>query len=160
MRTSLVWKSTYGLLIGVLAIVLSFSIHMATANDESDRGSEFASFESCVYDNHTGRPIPGARVAVQSLGGANASAQYTLSDGCIGDNLFNVDRFSGDYIEAEFEHDGKLFTQQFRIPNTLLPQVYRRDFHLDIPRRRGGARSARKSPPETDYPNSSSPRDE
>jgi hypothetical protein len=122
------------ILFGTLVLSLTSVFMFSDLDTPTAAGSEFASFESCVYDRTTGRPIEGALVTVQALGSANANGTYTGPDGCVSpDNAFNVELFPGDYIQAEYALRGRIYTQQFRIPNRLLPQVYRRDFFLELP---------------------------
>ena len=92
----------------------------------------FATFEGCVFDRQTGRPIEGALIFVQSLGSANGGGSTTGPDGCVSGMLVNTELFPGDYIEASFEHNRRRFLQQYRIPNRLIEQTYRYDFFLDI----------------------------
>jgi hypothetical protein len=98
-------------------------------------GDTFATFNACVYNKKTGRPIRYASVFVQSLGSANGGGELTGVDGCTSGNMtFNTELFPGDYIEASVRHAGYVFREQYRIPNKLSVKIYHYDFFLDTPR--------------------------
>ncbi|MBI4430573.1 MAG: hypothetical protein HY587_02545 [Candidatus Omnitrophica bacterium] len=113
--------------------MLYFGISNAAAQQGEDT---FATFKGCVYNQRTGKPIPGAWVFVQALDSPIRAGQAAGADGCIQGIGINTRLIKGDYIEALFEDHGRTYRQQYQIPNGLIEQEYSYDFFLDVLHRR------------------------
>ena len=102
-----------------------------------------ASLEGCVYDKSTGETVKGTFVIRTFTRGTSAGVASAHTDGCYsGGFIGDPSPDAWDFIEVLYVENGKLYTQQYKLPPTassigfpflgIADDTLRYDFFLEI----------------------------
>ncbi len=102
-----------------------------------------ASLEGCVYDKNTGEKVKETFVIRTFTRGTSAGVASAHTDGCFsGGIIADPSPDAWDFIEVLYVENGRLYTQQYKLPPTassigfpflgIADDTLRYDFFLDI----------------------------